>query len=548
MNQKIVKLSLVTLLFVLVRCGNEEKKQEENLQPPPVNETKEPDYSLSKLNYMRLSGGQFITYPVLDKIPVTTKADLSQTFEHLTNNDSNLVIYFHGGLIPIGMAYRDPKKMKLDSIVRDAKYFPYYVLYGAGPGSIVWNYVRSPFFDKEDGDKLDPAEIRANPLDSAMDVAYKRKSFQYLLIQLNRKFFSGEQKLMEEYTPIADTANLESILRSETETYSSRFAVNDFNTRTDLQKKFVKEAENDSIFQRLAAQDLSEEQKANALGPVNYVKLIYDIAKITVDISRRIVKKRHHYTIMTLVEEVMQNSSNIYVKGLKIVAQEGWGQLKENVETPFSGNPDKFGGTALLDELARLDEFYRSQGKSKKIYLIGSSTGTIMLCHLLKKCTDKKYENLKFHVIFSVAACTFDLFASTLDVAKKKIDSFHMFALRNEDEKSAGWTIPYPGTILYFVSGVCEKKDNDFHDKPIVGMQKYYTDEFINNKSLTNKEKKDIKKVKEFIGIKEGVTSENIAWSNEVCPDPNLVNTGTKHTKVIRNKDVLKSINYLLKQ
>lgn len=548
MKKTHIKLSLLALLFVLIRCGTEDKKAEDNMLPPAIpTEALEPDYSLSKLNYMRLSGGQFITYSTLDKVPVTTRADLSTTFDYLTKNDSNLIVYFHGGLIPVGMAYRDPKKMKLDSAVRNAKYFPYYVLYGAGPGSIVWNFVRSPFFDREEDETIiNKEEAKTNPLDSAMYVATERKSFKYLLIQLNRKFFSGDQKLMEEYTPITDTTNLDTILKREAVSFTEKISVNTFVEDEKLQDKFKKAAENDPIFQRLAEEDASEAQKMNALGPINWVKALYSIGKITYNISRRISKDRHHYTIMTLVEEILQNTLNTYITVLKGVAQKGWGQLKENTETPFLNNADKFGGTALLDELAKLEEFYRSQGKTKKIYLIGSSTGTIMLCHLLKKCNSKKYEHLKFHVIFSVPACTFDLFASAIDEAKTKIQSFHMFALRDEDEKSAGWTIPYPGTILYFVSGVCEEKNNEYHDIPIVGMQKYYTNEFYNNSSLTKKEKRDILKVKEFMKMTDGV-STNVVWSNELCPDANLSNTGKKHTKVIRNPDVLKSINYLMK-
>jgi hypothetical protein len=370
------------------------------------------------------------------------------------------------------------------------------------------------------------------------------------LIQLNRKYYPGadQEAFLDSTFYIKDTSDLETILKNELARQNKmNLSRNKFLDNKKLQKEFETAMYNDPYFQDLAMKDLSEEQRISAknLNPVNYAKLIYDIGKITVSIAKRIIKHRHHDGVMTLTEEIVLNSSNIYLKVIKTIAQQGWGQLKDDVELPFKDNGNKYGGTALLDELVKWDSINRSQGKPKKIYLIGSSTGAVMICNLLKVSDKEKYEHLAFNIIFSVPACSFRLFAEALDKSEKRIQSFHMFALSDRDEKVAGWPVPYPGTILYFVSGICEYKDDKFHDEPIVGMQKFYTKDFIDNASLTNQQKKDILRVSRFLDLVNN-RSEKVAWSNEECLDPNLKNTAVRHTGVIRNPAVQNSIYYIL--
>lgn len=540
----IKSITVIGLLFLAPHCGPKSEEVQPFVSPVGSTETK----GLDLLNYMRLSAGEF-TKKALDKVPVTSRKDLSNSFRYVSETDSNITIYFHGGLIPIQMAYKDPLKMKLDSTLRHAGRFPFYVLYGAGPGNIAWTYLSGKF---DPDDEALSEQGQKSDLDAAMENAFKRKSFQYLMIKLLRRFSAEKgSTLLKSYTSDAiDTSRLEQTFNEELKASADKdFKDNDF-----LKKNFETEAlsetmEKDPVFRELAKQDLSPEQLQNTknISNVNYVKLLYNVAKITIEISKRVSSKRHHCIVMTLTEEIVLNSDYLLMKGIKGLAQEGWGQLKQNVRSPFNKDGQKFGGTALLDELYTLDSICRKKGKPKKICLIGSSTGAIMICELLKASSAPKYKKLSFDLIFSVPACTFKLFGEALDVASEKINSFYMFALSDKNELVAGWPLPYPGTILYFVSGICEKDNNLNHDQLILGMQRFYQPDFITKHRVSPQEKEVLKKVYSFMNIVNG-NSKYVVWSNEPAIDIQLKNTGTKHTKVIRNPEVQNSIHYLLTQ
>ncbi len=555
------KIFLHTVFYILciinLHCGNNESNISPIPEPLPTVVPGNDD--LDKLNYMRLSDGKFRIEQPKDHVPITSRADLSNTFDAIEKKENSLVIYFHGGFIPIQESYTDPKKIGLDGVIRKGKCFPFYVLYGGGLGNVIWSTVTNEFqCEKEPNDSY--VETVDNSLDSAFATAIKLKSIQYLMVQFNRKYaYVGEDALTIQasktiYREIKDTANLETVFRNELEQQDDKDLIrNDFLNDKKIQEEFEQDLIGDTILQDLCRKEAKLQQgfapEKEKIINGNFLISFYDVSKIIATISYRFIKRRGHGVRMTIFEEIFLNSSNGIIKGIRLAAQCVWGKSKQQVIDAFNPDGIAYGGTALLDELVRVNSD-RSAKKQVplKIFLVGSSTGTIMICHLLQAASKEKYKNLNFNVIFSVPSCTMELFAQTLSKAEKQISSFYMFALSDSVEKRAAnvpfFELFYPGTILYAVSGLVETKNNKFHDAPLVGMQRFYQPGFLENKKnkFHKNEKNNIEKVIQFLDGK----NKKIIWSQEVSDDGNLSNNGTAHKKVIRDSAVQSSILYLL--
>ena len=553
-------ITLMILIFLFPYCNNDNVKKTEpsSLSDSIPSSTDSGDsesslnnkYNLDKLNYMRLLYGRFLdsgTYTV----PATTRNDLTQTIDSLNNTGNNLVIYFHGGLIPLKSAYKDPKRTGLDKTFRNAGYFPYYILYGANPYEIWSNRRRGLTKMDEDANFADITTDPPSPLDSAFDHSYTYKSYVYLLIQLNRKFNPKPGFAKNSYKKIEDTLNLLDIL--EKEVAQSQATKSSFVPTSPDKRQLAalkKELYNDTTFRALARQDaLMDPDFISTKGdPDEFVKWLFNIDDLLPDIKKRFDSGRSHGPIMTITEEAICNSPARFLKKIRALARDGWEQQKKDVDTPFTNDSNLYGGIALLDELLRLDNLQKKKGTLKKIYLIGSSTGAIFLCNFLIRSSEAKYRQLHYNVIFSVPSCTFRLFDSALKKAGENIKSLHLFTLSDStDQHPVGGLLKkvYPGSVLFLVSGVCEEKENPYHDMPLLGLQKFYINNFANNKSLTKPEASAIKAVMDRLKMVNG-KSKYVAWSNEDSPNPYLKNCAKGHKEVIRDKDVQQSIHYIL--
>lgn len=504
------------------------------------------------LNMMRIEDGAF-RKKTIDGVPGSDRNDLKNTINYLTSNDSNIVIYAHGGLIPRVMAYTSPIKRGYDTTFRKGICFPYYILYGGGPADALWLAGKGIFSADDKEDSLELQNEKQSKFDSAINVMYNRKSVLYVLSKVHKYFYDrgvGFALFSQPYKPIRDTTlgHLKDVWQQESQREDITGVLNLTRTNTptaDEDSAFIKSMVNDTILQNLARQDISQEQllrvNSNAVNPV---LVIYDLARMINNTVKRYNNGRAHGLVNTIVEELLRYSSNTYVSVVNTLAERGWSAIKNCTEQAFNPDGSNYGGTALLDELLRLDRADSARGKHRKIYLIGSSTGTILICNALIKANDPKYKRLSFNIIFSVPACTFELLDNVLMKSKDKIKSFFIFALNNNNELHAGWEFLYPGTILYFVSGVCE--DDNYLDKPIVGMQRYYSDEYETNTTLSSIDRRAIKNVRAYFKGKP-IDRYGFVWSNQENDNPNLSNTGDRHTRVIKNPAVQKSIIFILK-
>ncbi len=90
--------------------------------------------------------------------------------------------------------------------------------------------------------------------------------------------------------------------------------------------------------------------------------------------------------------------------------------------------------------------------------------------------SDRKYD-----VIFLAPAVTFTLFAEVIIQRSAKISNLRMFAMADKNERkddlvnAVPWL--YPSSLLYLVSGVCERdaNGNSVVDQALVGMHRFYS-------------------------------------------------------------------------
>ena len=185
---------------------------------------------------------------------------MAATFDYLHKNkkDSSIVIYFHGGFIPIQNAYRQPLTKGFDTAFRNGAHFPYYVLYGNGAGNTIWVYLRNKFFNHEDGNE-EFMETGNPTFEDSLEQLFKKQSFIYIIGQTNRKFSSNDGIQSKDYIPY-DTTNLEETVLAELnkESFTGTLDKSYLNDST-ADKLFEKQLYSDKKLQNLAKADYLEE-------------------------------------------------------------------------------------------------------------------------------------------------------------------------------------------------------------------------------------------------------------------------------------------------
>lgn len=186
----------------------------------------------------------------------------------------------------------------------------------------------------------------------------------------------------------------------------------------------------------------------------------------------RYAKGSHHGLYTTVVEETARELKGDLIGGAI------WKQMKQDTARAFAGPADTHGGSALLEEIAKLAPL------KPRVVLVGHSTGAVYICHFLQAVQEKKLPpELTFEVLFLAPACTFDLLAETLKVAGGRIAKFRSFAMQDTLEINDHLLAPiYMRSLLYFVSGLVE----DEVDMPLVGMQRYHNAPFAAREKIKN--------------------------------------------------------------
>jgi len=165
----------------------------------------------------------------------------------------------------------------------------------------------------------------------------------------------------------------------------------------------------------------------------------------------------------TVVEEVLRD---FY---LTDVGAAVWQQMKTDIGDAFAGDPETCFGSALVQELGRLDP------KGKRVLVVGHSAGAIYACALLQAVHAAGVQ-VPIDTVLLAAAARDELLASTLTLGA--VGDFRSFALNDTLERAdvllngvldnaLDWF--YPMSLLYLISGVLEPDV----DAPLVGMQRF---------------------------------------------------------------------------
>jgi len=151
---------------------------------------------------------------------------------------------------------------------------------------------------------------------------------------------------------------------------------------------------------------------------------------------------------------------------LSNVGKNVWDHIKQEASDAFN-QPDH-GGSVFLQNL----NAYYPNAHNPHITLVGHSAGSIYICELLQNAAKVLPAAVKFDVVFLAPACTYKLFADTLQACKDRIASIRIFAMSDQLEQ-ADVIVPsiYTRSLLYLVSGLFE----DAPDTPLLGMQRFFS-------------------------------------------------------------------------
>lgn len=147
------------------------------------------------------------------------------------------------------------------------------------------------------------------------------------------------------------------------------------------------------------------------------------------------------------------------------IAQDIWDTMKSTIHSAFRPSG---AGTYFLKEL---EKYVNSKPQANiRIILIGHSAGTIYISHLIRAAANICSTRIKFEIVFQAAAVSFKDFHELVISNKRKVKSVRIFGLGDQREQADHLGALYPGSLLYFVSGLLEEKK----DMPLMGMEMYF--------------------------------------------------------------------------
>jgi len=272
----------------------------------------------------------------------------------------------------------------------------------------------------------------------------------------------------------------------------------------------------------------SSEHEASR-GLFSTARLVKGALSILVNVIGRFAQRRDHGFFPTIVEEILRELYAANAGGFV------WKMMKKDTADAFDyasqGNSGKRRGGAGF--LRRLDSAWMD-GYKPRVILIGHSTGAIFICNLLKAADSMGLTpEIKFDVVFLAPAVTFEQFAGTLSENSGRINGFRSFGMQDDIEKADKLLgIAYPRSLLYLVSGILE----DEPDKPIVGMQRY----FSQNAPFEPGRHASIDECIRFVDKR----TNSVVWS-EKNDGPGLASGARKHGDFDNDTATLESVRHI---
>jgi hypothetical protein len=487
--------------------------------------------TLDRRHYVNLRNGRFDS---------TGRDDLDALFEALAQDDDRqrLVVHVHGGLVSESRAVAGAERLL--PVYREAGAYPVFLVWESGLLETLRNNLGDVAADKlfrrlrerlislalgklgqREGERglgvqlPDPAGVRAE-LKTAEEgsepfagVAEQREHDD---VQLSKAEEDQARQVLEEDGPLQ--AQAEAVARA---------VLGD--GAADAEARSVGAVEADERGAQLLQDDVKREIEAEA-GPPGARSLITTawLVKRGVAVLRRVLQRtsagRAHGLYPTVVEEIMRELFIDRAGGLL------WRQMKKDTADAFGGDPAQFGGTALLQGLAA-----RANGEGERTILVGHSAGSVSICNLISHADAALPPGVKFDVILLAPACTFSLFADTLEQHGDRIANLRMFAMSDELERTDRMLPPlYTRSLLYLVSGLLE----DEPDMPIVGMKRFYEgDQF-------GEAQEKVDAVRSYLAERPSV------WSS-VSGGPGLASAAASHGAFDEDDATLRSVQHLIR-
>ncbi|GAC1576133.1 MAG: hypothetical protein NVS4B1_02470 [Ktedonobacteraceae bacterium] len=202
------------------------------------------------------------------------------------------------------------------------------------------------------------------------------------------------------------------------------------------------------------------------LGDIENVANFFLIGRCITVLKRvldRFAHRRDHGVFPTIVEEILREFF------IGKVGKEVWDGIKKEAASTFGASPTCT-GTAFLRGL----KSYCDNNPNAHITLVGHSAGAIYICEFLQHAHAILPKSVTFDVILLAPANSYKLFSDTLKTYQSRIQAVRIFAMSDDlEQKDALIPGVYPLSLLYLVSGILE----DEADTPILGMQRYFTDQ-----------------------------------------------------------------------
>ncbi len=251
----------------------------------------------------------------------------------------------------------------------------------------------------------------------------------------------------------------------------------------------------------------SERAEASAAG-IGFSRIALGGARALAQVLLRFYRGRAHGFHATIVEELLRE---FYAAN---AAQIVWHQMKQDTDDAFDGPGDLHGGTALVENLVQL--FARRP--DRRVVLVGHSTGAVYICNLLRHLdaavrAHEATARAQVDVVLLAPACTSSLFDATLRDHGSRIRRLRIFSMRDEAELADHvirtddprlneyCALLYPSSLLYFVSGVCER----VADTALLGMQRFVADLEPFDSTATFPE---LARIRAFLGV-----AGRVVWS-----------------------------------
>jgi hypothetical protein len=212
-------------------------------------------------------------------------------------------------------------------------------------------------------------------------------------------------------------------------------------------------------------------------GIVSSARLAWRAGKILTRVVRRVLRNRDHGVYVTTVEEILRE---LYLANVGATV---WAMMKNDTRETFETVAGEERGGSLFLKL--LGDLYREGNPPKRITLVGHSTGAIFINNMVaaagRAAADPAHPlpaDFTFgDIVFLAPACSFAQFNDVLQNHVDRFDGFRLFTMDEQHEIDDSLVpLAYPRSLLYFVSGVVERKPDgeSADDLPLVGMDRFY--------------------------------------------------------------------------